>query len=102
MHGRVRHSPGRQSTRDAFHWPMIQPYSMNTLAILLAGLVSAGQGGPPVEGPPHEAVLGPPETVLADGELGLRAFPDGCLAVVRTGPDCRVLVAAGVSSVLLE
>ena len=40
--------------------------------------------------------------MLADRALGLRAFPDGLLAVVRTQPDCRVLVAAGVSSVLLE
>ncbi len=49
-----------------------------------------------------KVVLGPPETVLADKALGLRAFPDGLLAVVRTQSDCRVLVAAGVSSVLLE
>ena len=46
--------------------------------------------------------LGPPETVLADKALGLRYFPDGRLAVVRTKPDCRVLVSAGVSSFLLE
>jgi hypothetical protein len=46
--------------------------------------------------------LGPPETVLADQAFGLRAFPDGRLAVVRTKPDCRVILAAGVSSTLLE
>jgi hypothetical protein len=46
--------------------------------------------------------LGQQETVLADNAFGLRAFPDGCLAVVRTKPDCRLLVSAGVSSVLLE
>jgi hypothetical protein len=46
--------------------------------------------------------LGPPETVLADKALGLRYFPDERLAVVRTKPDCRVIVAAGVSSFLLE
>lgn len=46
--------------------------------------------------------LGAPETVLADKALGLRAFPDGRLALVRTKPDCRVIFAAGVASVLLE
>lgn len=46
--------------------------------------------------------LGPPEVVLAHGQLGLSYFPDGRLAVVRTQPVCRVLVAAGVSSFLLE
>jgi len=46
--------------------------------------------------------LGPLETVLADGQLGLRYFPDERLAVVRTKPDCRVIVAAGVASFLLE
>lgn len=46
--------------------------------------------------------LGPPETVLADKALGLRYFPDGGMAVVQTQPVCRVLVAAGVSSYLLE
>jgi hypothetical protein len=70
--------------------------------MLLAGLVSAWQGGPHADEPSRKVVLGPPETVLADGALGLRAFPDGCLAVVRNKPDCRVIVAAGVSSVLLE
>ena len=46
--------------------------------------------------------LGPPETVLADKALGLRYFPDGRLAVVRTKPDCRMILSAGVSSFLLE
>lgn len=46
--------------------------------------------------------LGPPETVLADQSLGLRYFPDESLAVVRTKPDCRVIVAAGTTSFLLE
>jgi hypothetical protein len=51
---------------------------------------------------PKRVELGPPETVLADKALGLRYFPDERLAVVRTKPDCRVIVAAGVSSFLLE
>jgi len=46
--------------------------------------------------------LGTPETVLADKALGLRYFPDGRLAVVRTTPDCRVILTSGVSSYLLE
>lgn len=46
--------------------------------------------------------LGAPETVLADKALGLRAFPDGRLALVRTKPDCRVILAAGVASFVLE
>lgn len=46
--------------------------------------------------------LGPPETVLANDALGLRYFPDERLAVVRTKPDCRVIVAATVSSYMLE
>jgi len=51
---------------------------------------------------PKRIELGSPEVVLADRALGLRYFPDGRLAVVRTKPDCRVLLAAGVSSYLLE
>lgn len=51
---------------------------------------------------PSRIVLGDPEVVLADGQLGLRYFPDGPLVLVRTKPDCRVIVAAGVSSFLLE
>ncbi|MEI6808616.1 MAG: hypothetical protein WCN95_07820 [bacterium] len=46
--------------------------------------------------------LGPSETVLADNALGLRAFPDGRISVIRTKPECRVILAAGVSSFLLE
>lgn len=49
-----------------------------------------------------QVTLGPPATVLADGALGLRYFPDGRLAVIRTQPDCRLLISAGVSSYLLE
>lgn len=52
--------------------------------------------------PPAHAELGRPETVLADGALGLRYFPDGRLAVVSTAPAGRVLVAAGVATFLLE
>jgi len=66
-------------------------------ALLLAPLVAlhAADNSTRIE-------LGDPEVVLADKALGLRYFPDERLAVVRTKPDCRVLVAAGVSSFLLE
>jgi hypothetical protein len=66
-------------------------------ALLLAPLASlrADDRSPRIE-------LGTPEVVLTDGALGLRYFPDGRLAVVRTKPDCRVLIAAGVASFLLE
>ena len=60
---------------------------------------------PPVlygAGDARRVALGPPDTVLADNALGLRYFPDERLAVVRTTPDCRVLVAAGNASYLLE
>ncbi len=55
----------------------------------------------PVNGA-EQTKLGPPETVLADQALGLRAFPDGALAVLQTKPQARVILAAGISSVLLE
>ncbi len=49
---------------------------------------------------PH--VLGEPEVVLAAGQHGLNYFPDERLCLLRTEPDCRVIMAAGVRSVLLE
>ena len=66
-------------------------------ALLLAPLAALHAGDIP-----RHIELGPPETVLADNALGLRYFPDGRLAVVRTKPDCRLIVPAGVSSFLLE
>ena len=51
---------------------------------------------------PVSVKLGQPETVLGDRQHGLRYFPDERIAVVRTRPDCRLLLAAGVDSVLLE
>ena len=53
-------------------------------------------------GDARRSELGSQETMLADGALGLRYFPDERLAVIRTQPDCRVLVAAGIASFLLE
>ncbi len=46
--------------------------------------------------------LGGQEMVLADGKFGMRYFPDGAMAIVRTKPDCRVIMAVSVRSVLLE
>jgi hypothetical protein len=66
-----------------------------TVALLLPTVLRGAAGVGRVE-------LGPQETVLADGALGLRYFPDERLAVIRTNPDCRVLVAAGVASYLLD
>ena len=66
-------------------------------ALLLAPLAALHAGDSP-----RCIELGPLETVLADKALGLRYFPDGRLAVVRTKPDCRVIVSAGVASFLLE
>ena len=46
--------------------------------------------------------LGERRVLLDHGQHGLTYFPDGRLAFVRTRPTWRVLMAAGVSSVLLE
>ena len=73
----------------------------STLTLFTALLLTLPGAGSTTNQPRH-IELGTSETVLADKALGLRYFPDGRLAVVRTKPDCRVLVAAGVSSFLLE
>ncbi|HPA19913.1 MAG TPA: hypothetical protein PLU30_19340 [Verrucomicrobiae bacterium] len=51
---------------------------------------------------PRHVEMGPPETVLAHGRFGLTYFPDERLTVVRDRPSYRALIAAGVSSYLLE
>lgn len=66
-------------------------------ALLLAPLAALYAADRPVR-----VELGPPETVLADQALGLRYFPDGRMAVVRTNPDCCVILSAGVSSFRLD
>lgn len=74
--------------------------------LLLCGLnaafVRADQ--PPNALPAEHIVarLGPRETILASGQHGLKYFPDECLVFLQTSPQFRVLMAAGVSSVLLE
>jgi hypothetical protein len=46
--------------------------------------------------------LGARTTLLGDGEQGLRYFPDGRLGIIERDPEYRVLMAAGVRSVLLR
>jgi hypothetical protein len=48
------------------------------------------------------ATLGKREVILASGQHGLNYFPDECLAFVQTKPRIRVLMAASVSTYLLE
>ena len=48
------------------------------------------------------ARLGERKVILNDGQHGLKYFPDGAIAVVRSKPKYRILLAAGVSSYLLE
>ena len=48
------------------------------------------------------ASLGKREIILESGQHGLKYFPDECLAFVQTTPHIRVLMAAGVSTHLLE
>lgn len=65
------------------------------LAVRLAGAERAVPGGMSIK-------LGPRETVLASGAQGLKYFPDESLVVVRREPTVRVLMAATISSYLLE
>ena len=48
------------------------------------------------------ASLGEREVILESGQYGLKYFPDECLAFVQTTPPIRVLMAASVSTSLLE
>ena len=75
---------------------------MKRTLTLAAALLLAPWAALHAAGPAVTIELGSPEVVLADQALGLRYFPDGRLTVVRTQPDCRVLLAAGISSYLLE
>lgn len=77
--------------------------TLNRLAILAAFSLIAAL--PPVRGTESKFVaveLGPPKTLLADGQHGLHYFPDERTVIVRTNPNHRVLLAAGVRTVLLE
>ena len=48
------------------------------------------------------ARLGERKVLLDDGQHGLKYSPDGAMTVLRTQPAYRILMAAGVSSWLLE
>ena len=76
------------------------------LLLLASGIAWAEPpAGPPDAAPPRGrvvATLGPQQVILESGRQGLRCFPDGCLAFVRSTPPYRLLVAAEVSTSLLE
>ncbi len=76
------------------------------LCLLVLATASAGAGDTVRcrMGPDRhvEIRLGPRRVMLPSGRHGLKYFPDGCLAVVRTGPAYRVLMPAGVATHLLE
>lgn len=46
--------------------------------------------------------VGPRELILPAGAQGLNYFPDLCFSLIQTNPTHRVLLAAGVSTWLLE
>jgi hypothetical protein len=46
--------------------------------------------------------LGERETLLKDGEFGLRYFPDMCISVLEKSPQYRIIIVAHVSTYLLE
>jgi hypothetical protein len=80
---------------------------LSSVVLLVVGLVRAGQ---PTSTPGQTitplgrvvASLGKREVILGSGRYGLKYFPDECLAFVQTTPQIRVLMAAGVSTSLLE
>lgn len=69
--------------------------------IVAAGLLAITTTAPAADGQ-ITAHLGARKTLMHDGQGGLRYFPDGAMAVLQTRPQYRVLLAAGVSSWLLE
>jgi hypothetical protein len=76
-------------------------------AFLLTACVASA--GPPTSKPMEAAPLGrivaslgKREVILESGRYGLKYFPDECLAFIQTMPQVRLLMAAGVSTWLLE
>ena len=70
-----------------------------------ASVCAAGEVGAPVYTDGRTKItarLGERKVLLHDGQHGLKYFPDGAMAVLRTQPAYRILMAAGVSSWLLE
>ncbi len=71
------------------------------------GAVAAACGTLPAAGKPTGdakiiARLGERKILLDDRQYGLKYFPDGRLAFLQTRPSWRVLMTAGVKTVLLE
>jgi hypothetical protein len=85
---------------------------MRLFLTMAAGLMAGFAAGPAAAAEQETAVgspqgrvvatLGPREVLLKSGQQGLKYFPDGCLAFVQTAPTYRVLLAATISSYLLE
>jgi hypothetical protein len=81
---------------DRSHWRS----ASGQMALAWLGLLFLGAWS--VAAAPGFGSLGEQEVVLADGQYGLHYFPDECLAVIPAKSGCRVIMAAGVRSVLLE
>lgn len=54
------------------------------------------------QAPRFAVTIGEPKTLLPPGSLGLEYFPDMAVAALQTKPSMRLLVAAGISTYLLE
>jgi len=84
---------------------MHRSYIYVTLVLLLAPVALADPPTKPLEGGPTGRIvasLGKREVILDSGQHGLKYFPDECLAFVQTTPPIRVLMAASISTSLLE
>ena len=82
-------------------------WSAGTKLVLFLALlpVACVAGAAPLAARPADRIvasLGPREVILASGRYGLKYFPDECLAFLQSGPPVRLLMAAGVSTFLLE
>lgn len=47
-------------------------------------------------------ILGGQVTLLRNGSFNLHYFPDNCISVIETSPKYRIIMAAGISTYLLE
>jgi hypothetical protein len=80
------------------------------LPLLLASGQPAGAAEPPLPAPPASAgapaaavaTLGEPVKLLDEGRFGLRFFPDMPVTVLSPPPRLRLLVAAEISTALVE
>ena len=72
------------------------------LTVIAFAMIAASLPVRGAEPKPVAVELGQPETLLADGQYGLHYFPDERTVIVRTNPNYRVLLAAGIRTVMLE